>query len=72
MIIIDELPFGFVEREGFKKFMSQAQPLFRIPSGRTITRDCYALYSELRYNLKKFFLEKYNQRFASTLTHGPR
>ncbi|KAL3347815.1 hypothetical protein AABB24_021455 [Solanum stoloniferum] len=57
MIIMDELPFGFVEKEGFKKFMSQAQPLFRIPSRRTITRDCYALYSELRYNLKKSFRE---------------
>ncbi|KAF3670368.1 hypothetical protein T459_25457 [Capsicum annuum] len=40
MIIIDELPFSFVENEGFKKFMSKAQPLFWIPSRRTITRDC--------------------------------
>ncbi|KAG5573233.1 hypothetical protein H5410_062999 [Solanum commersonii] len=45
------------QKEGFKKFMSQAQALFRIPSRRTITRDCYALYSELRYNLKKSFRE---------------
>uniref|UniRef100_A0A3Q7GW15 HAT C-terminal dimerisation domain-containing protein n=1 Tax=Solanum lycopersicum TaxID=4081 RepID=A0A3Q7GW15_SOLLC len=44
MIILDELPFSFVEKEGFKKFMSKVQPLFHIPSRRTITRDCYEVY----------------------------
>ncbi|KAM3247684.1 hypothetical protein P3L10_009451 [Capsicum annuum] len=57
MIIVDELPFSFVENEGFKKFMSKSQPLFRIPSRRTITRDCYDVYGELRLSLKKSFRE---------------
>ncbi|KAM3287636.1 hypothetical protein P3S67_021066 [Capsicum chacoense] len=57
MIIIDELPFSFVENEGFKKFMSKAQPLFWIPSRRTITRDFYDIYGELRQSLKKSFRE---------------
>lgn len=57
MIILDELPFSFVEKEGFKKFMSKVQPLFRIPSRRTITRDSYEVYGELRMNLKKSFRE---------------
>ena len=48
MIILDELPFSFVEKEGFKKFMSKVQSLFHIPSRRTITRDCYEVYGELR------------------------
>ncbi|PHT30210.1 hypothetical protein CQW23_30195 [Capsicum baccatum] len=55
MIIVYELPFSFVENEGFKKFMSKAQPLFWIPSRRTITRDCYDVYGELRLSLKKYF-----------------
>lgn len=57
MIILDELPFSFVEKEGFKKFMSKVQPLFHIPSRRTITRDCYEVYGELRINLKQSLRE---------------
>ncbi|XP_069153735.1 zinc finger BED domain-containing protein RICESLEEPER 2-like [Solanum lycopersicum] len=57
MIILDELPFSFVEKEGFKKFMSKFQPLFHIPSRRTITRDCYEVYGELRINLKQSLRE---------------
>ena len=44
MIILDELPFKFVERKGFKRCMSLACPRFRIPSRWTITRDYYQLY----------------------------
>ncbi|XP_075084942.1 uncharacterized protein LOC142168182 [Nicotiana tabacum] len=46
MIVIDELPFSFVEKEGFMKFMRITQLLFRLPSRRTITRDCYEVFSE--------------------------
>lgn len=49
---MDELPFSFVEKEGFKKFINKVQPLFWIPSRRRITRGCYELYGELRYNQK--------------------
>ncbi|XP_070036204.1 zinc finger BED domain-containing protein RICESLEEPER 1-like [Nicotiana tomentosiformis] len=41
MVIIDELPFSFVKMEGFINFMKVAQPFFRIPSRRTMTRDCF-------------------------------
>nr|XP_009629462.1 zinc finger BED domain-containing protein RICESLEEPER 3-like [Nicotiana tomentosiformis] len=44
MIVIDELPFSFVEKEGFMKFMRISQPLFRLPSRRTITRDCVWMF----------------------------
>ncbi|XP_060183247.1 zinc finger BED domain-containing protein DAYSLEEPER-like [Lycium barbarum] len=68
MIIIDELPFSFIEKEGFKKFMSQAQPLFQIPSHSTITRDCYERYNELRQNLKKYFREAHSKVCLTTDT----
>ena len=46
MIIVDKLPFSFVEKEGFKNFMRVTMPQFHIPSRRTVTRDCYELYLE--------------------------
>lgn len=57
MIIVDELPFSFVENEGFKSFMRVTVPQFQIPSRRTLTRDCYELYGEQRQLLKKVFKE---------------
>ncbi|XP_070031712.1 zinc finger BED domain-containing protein RICESLEEPER 1-like [Nicotiana tomentosiformis] len=57
MIILDELPFSFVEKEGFKKFIGVTIPQFQIPSRRTLTRDCYELYYEQRQSLKKSFNE---------------
>ncbi|XP_075099453.1 zinc finger BED domain-containing protein RICESLEEPER 2-like [Nicotiana tabacum] len=55
MVIMEELPFSFVEKKGFKKFMSIAQPLFNVPSRRTITRDCFQVYNEERLKLMKIF-----------------
>ncbi|CAN4106055.1 unnamed protein product [Withania somnifera] len=57
MVIVDELPFSFVEKEGFKNFMKVTVPQFHIPSRRTLTRDCYVLYGEQRKLLKKVFKE---------------
>ncbi|XP_059284766.1 zinc finger BED domain-containing protein RICESLEEPER 3-like [Lycium ferocissimum] len=68
MIITDELPFSFVEKEGFKKFMNVAQPLFQVPSRRTITRDCYELYGELRLDLKKNFRDAKSKTCLTTDT----
>ncbi|XP_056691651.1 zinc finger BED domain-containing protein RICESLEEPER 2-like [Spinacia oleracea] len=54
MIILDELPFRFVEKVGFKYFMSIACPAFHMPSRMTIARDCYQLYCDERLKLKEF------------------
>ncbi|CAH9144073.1 unnamed protein product [Cuscuta epithymum] len=40
MLIIDELPFRFVEKPGFRHFVNIACPLFHIPSRTTVARDC--------------------------------
>ncbi|KAK8714099.1 hypothetical protein V6N13_149300 [Hibiscus sabdariffa] len=55
MVIVDELPFSFVEREGFRHFCKIAVPSFLPPSRATITRDCYALFIEKRKKLKNYF-----------------
>ncbi|XP_077240361.1 zinc finger BED domain-containing protein RICESLEEPER 2-like [Tasmannia lanceolata] len=55
MIIVDELPFKYVEKEGFRDFMSVACPRFHIPSRSTVTRDCFQFYMDERLKLKKYF-----------------
>lgn len=44
MIVLDELPFKFVQGEGFKHFLSVACPRFSTPSRKTIARDIFLLY----------------------------
>ena len=55
MLILDELPFRFVENRGFRKFCFAMNPRFDVPSRRTIVRDLYKLYVEERMKLKKYF-----------------
>ena len=45
MIIMDELPFSFVENEGFRQFCETVIPWFSIPSRRTITREVVGMYN---------------------------
>ncbi|XP_073016174.1 zinc finger BED domain-containing protein RICESLEEPER 2-like [Primulina eburnea] len=65
MIIVDELPFSFVEGEGFRYFMTVTQPQFRIPSRATMTRDCFELFLEENHKLKTLF-KGMNQRVCLT------
>ncbi|KAM0893618.1 hypothetical protein ACQ4PT_024981 [Festuca glaucescens] len=55
MIIVDELPFAFGEKAGFRKFMSIACPRFTVPSRRTTTRDVVKMFFKEKARLKKFF-----------------
>ncbi|XP_031131905.1 zinc finger BED domain-containing protein RICESLEEPER 2-like [Ipomoea triloba] len=55
MIIVDELPFRFVEGQGFRKFILVCCPMFKIPSRWTVSRDILKIYSDERVNLKNFF-----------------
>lgn len=51
MIVIDELPFKFVDAEGFKNFVVAVCPKFHIPSRWTIARDCYGLFIDAKNEL---------------------
>ncbi|XP_031108617.1 zinc finger BED domain-containing protein RICESLEEPER 2-like [Ipomoea triloba] len=57
MIIIDELPFRFVEGLGFRMFIAVACPRFIVPSRWTISRDILVVYEEERLKLKAFLRE---------------
>ena len=65
MIIVDELPFSFIEKEGFRHFCSVAVPRFDVPSRRTITRDILQLYADEKIMLKSIFSAG-NQRVSLT------
>ena len=54
MIIIDELPFRFVEHHGFIKFMLACCPEFKIPSRKTIRADCVKIYLHSKDRMKEF------------------
>ncbi|XP_031120343.1 zinc finger BED domain-containing protein RICESLEEPER 2-like [Ipomoea triloba] len=52
MIVIDELPFCFVEKDGFRTYIDLiTPPRYQLPSRRTATKDIFELYIELRYKL---------------------
>jgi len=53
MVIIDELPFNFVEGKGLILFSRTLQPRFDIPSRFTVMRDCLKLYIEEKERLKR-------------------
>ena len=48
IIIIDELPFRYVEGYGFKKYVTTLQPKLRlkdIPSRQTVAKDVIGIYN---------------------------
>ncbi|CAJ2643835.1 unnamed protein product [Trifolium pratense] len=65
MLIVDELPFSFVENEGFRYFMSVTQPRLVIPGRMAIARDCLNLYTSEKHKLRNVFT-KTNQSVSLT------
>jgi hypothetical protein len=52
MIVIDELPFSFIEREGFRHFCAVAVPRFEVPSRRSIVKIFLSMYAAKKQELK--------------------
>ena len=65
MLIVDELPFKFVEGDGFKNFMVSCCPMFKIPSRWIFSRDCYSIYLDERVKLKSL-LQTQSHRISIT------
>ncbi|KAI4335155.1 hypothetical protein L6164_013827 [Bauhinia variegata] len=53
-VIEDEMSFSVVEGRGFRYFVNRLEPRFKVPSKRTITRDCYQLFLDEKSRLKEF------------------
>ena len=56
IIIIDELPFKFMERKGFQEFMETVEFRFPIPHRTTIARACMEIYSNEVDILRRAFV----------------
>ena len=56
IIIVDELPFRFVEYGGFIDFMVEAEPRFEVPSRVTVAMDCLRLYIRENESLRKVLM----------------
>ncbi|XP_038889356.1 zinc finger BED domain-containing protein RICESLEEPER 4-like [Benincasa hispida] len=69
MVIVDELPFKFVEGKGFKKSVDRltcaSQPRFVVPSWFTVARDVLKLYVNEKKHLKDMFV---NNKYRVSLT----
>ncbi|XP_044500195.1 zinc finger BED domain-containing protein RICESLEEPER 2-like [Mangifera indica] len=57
MILIDELPFSFVEHIGFNYFCSILQPLYERIGRKQVKSDCDRVVQAEAKQLKKFFKE---------------
>ena len=56
MIVIDEMPFKFVEHQGFQEFMEIVEPWLPIPHRITIARACMKIYSSEVDILRRAFV----------------
>ena len=65
MCLMDELPFRFVEREGFRAFCRVLQPLFKLITRNTLAKDCVDLYAIEKTKMRNL-LKKSNQRVCLT------
>lgn len=55
MIIINELPFWFVEGEGFKSYSKDLEPRFDIHSRHMVVNDVFKIYDLDKDLLKKIY-----------------
>ena len=52
MIVMDELPFSFIEKEGFRYFCRYAVPDWEVPSRRVIVKQFLSMYKEEKAKLR--------------------
>ena len=56
MIIVNELPFRFIEHGGFIDFMAEIEHRFEVPSRVTVARDCLTIYIKENESLRKVLM----------------
>ena len=66
MILLDELPFRFVENEEFRRFMLYVCPMFKMPDRKTTREDCFRMFLESKEVLKEYFRTKCKARISLT------
>ncbi|XP_040374590.1 zinc finger BED domain-containing protein RICESLEEPER 1-like [Rosa chinensis] len=73
MIVVDELPFRFIEKPGFNYFCSVVVPLFKVPCRKVIMKNFLRMYDakkeELRRELKGWQMHKRVLAFCVVPNH---
>jgi hypothetical protein len=65
MISLHGVPFLFMEYNGFRRFLSSLNPLFKVHSRTTVRNGCIKEFQEMRSALKDT-LKNVNCRFSLT------
>lgn len=65
LLVLCELPFSFVESEGFRRFCSYNLPMYTVHCRKTATTDTYAMFLREKAALKELF-GKEKQRVSLT------
>ncbi|RID66070.1 hypothetical protein BRARA_D01236, partial [Brassica rapa] len=55
MIVLNELPFAFVESEGFRRFCKNVLPMYTVHCRRTATEDIFGMFLKEKEALKHLF-----------------
>ncbi|CAN1317424.1 Putative AC transposase [Linum perenne] len=58
MIMLDELPFRFVEHVRFQRLMENACPMFDMPFRKIVQADCLKMFLQKKTNLQEYFLSR--------------
>jgi hypothetical protein len=68
MVIVNELPFKFVEGEGFHDFMKTVESRFKIHFRYTVMKDCMKIFISEKEKLREMFLTAGVQVYLTTDT----
>ncbi|CAN7125351.1 unnamed protein product, partial [Brassica rapa subsp. narinosa] len=55
MIVLNELPFSFVESEGFRRFCHNVLPMYTVHCRKTATEDIFGMFMKEKASLKELF-----------------
>ncbi|KAL1538519.1 hypothetical protein AAHA92_27259 [Salvia divinorum] len=55
MIILEELPFSSIEKQGFLMFVRETNPYFKIPTRPELRADCVELFLQQKTQMRDFF-----------------
>lgn len=61
MICVHEYPLAMVDHDGFRKFCSTLQPLFKMVSRNTIRKDILIMYAAQKEKMVKYFANLENR-----------
>ena len=66
MIVLNELPFSFVESEGFRRLCHNVLPMYTVHCRKTATEDIFGMFMKEKASLKHLFCFEQNRVSLTT------